>query len=75
MDSAPTIYLCGLYRLVDGTPHFVILTRAANDSMRPIHDRMPVIAGEEQVRPYLTDREAAMEIIATACPVLTRAAV
>ena len=26
VDSAPTIYLCGLYRLVDGTPHFVILT-------------------------------------------------
>ena len=69
VDEAPTIYLCGLYKLVDGVPHFVILTRAANESMAEIHDRMPVIAGEEQVRPYLT------EIIATACPMLTREAV
>ena len=72
VESARTIYLCGLYRLVDGAPHFVILTRAANDSMRSTHDRMPVIAGEDQVRPYLTDRDAAMEIIATANPELSR---
>ena len=71
-ENARTIYLCGLYRLVDGAPHFVILTRAANDSMRSTHDRMPVIAGEDQVRPYLTDRDAAMEIIATASPELSR---
>ena len=57
---------------MDGAPHFVILTRAANDSMRSTHDRMPVIAGEDQVRPYLTDRDAAMEIIATASPELSR---
>lgn len=75
VDDAPTIYLCGLYKLVDGVPHFVILTRAANESMAEIHDRMPVIAGEEQVRPYLTDTDAALEIIATACPMLTREAV
>lgn len=72
VENARTIYLCGLYRLVDGAPHFVILTRAANDSMRSTHDRMPVIAGEDQVRPYLTDRDAAMEIIATASPELSR---
>ena len=72
VENARTIYLCGLYRLVDGAPHFVILTRAANDSMRSTHDRMPVIAGEDQVRPYLTDRDAAMEIIVTASPELSR---
>ena len=72
VESARTIYLCGLYRLGDGAPPFLILTRAANDSMRSTHDRMPVIAGEDQVRPYLTDRDAAMEIIATASPELSR---
>ena len=75
VDNAPTIYLCGLYRLVDGVPHFVILTRAANASMAEIHDRMPVIAGEDQVRPYLTDTDAALAIIAAAGPLLTREAV
>lgn len=72
IDSLQTIYLCGIYKLVDGKPRFVILTRAANKSMIETHDRMPVIVGEESVRPYLTDRDAAMEIIATAAPMLSR---
>ena len=72
VDSMQAIYLCGIYKIVDGKPRFVILTRAANESMIETHDRMPVILGEESVRPYLTDRDAAMEIIATAAPMLSR---
>ena len=72
VDSMQAIYLCGIYKIVDGKPRFVILTRAANESMIETHDRMPVIVGENSVRPYLTDRDAAMEIIATAAPMLSR---
>ena len=72
VDSMQAIYLCGIYKIVDGKPRFVILTRAANESMIETHDRMPVIVDENSVRPYLTDRNAAMEIIATAAPMLSR---
>ena len=72
VDAMQTIYLCGIYKLVDGAYRFVILTRPANESMIEIHDRMPVIVGEKEVRPYLTDRDAAAEIIATASPMLAR---
>ena len=72
VDAMRTIYLCGIYKLVDGAYRFVILTRPANESMIEIHDRMPVIVGEKEVRPYLTDRDAAAEIIATAAPMLSR---
>ena len=72
VDSMQAIYLCGIYKIMDGKPYFVILTRAANESMIDTHDRMPVIVGENSVRPYLTDRDAAMEIIATAAPMLSR---
>ena len=72
VDSMQTIYLCGIYKLIDGAYRFVILTRPANESMIEIHDRMLVIVGEKEVRPYLTDRDAAAEIIATASPMLTR---
>ena len=71
-DASSVFYLCGLYRIVDGNCRFVILTRAANESMIEIHDRMPVIIEEDQVRPYLTDPDAAAEIIATAAPKLNR---
>ena len=72
VDSMQTIYLCGIYKLVDGKPRFVILTRATNESMIETHNRMPVIVDENSVRPYLTDRDAAMEIIATVAPMLSR---
>ncbi len=68
----PVMYLCGLYTVEDGRYRFVILTRAANDSMIETHERMPVIAGENEVRAYLTDSGAAVEIIAGASPVLNR---
>ena len=65
-------YLCGLYRIVDGQYRFVILTRAANDTMIETHDRMPVIVGQNEVRPYLTDLAAAKEILSSASPELVR---
>lgn len=71
-DGQTVLYLCGLYKIIDGCYRFVILTRAANGSMIATHDRMPVIAGENEVRPYLTDLAAATEIIAAAAPQLAR---
>ena len=72
VDERSTLYLCGIYRIVDGRYHFVILTREANASMIETHNRMPIIAAEQEVRPYLTDFTAAKEIIINASPALTR---
>ena len=72
VSDLPVLYLCGLFRIIDGQCCFVILTRQANESMAETHDRMPVIVGADGVRPYLTDLSAAKEIIATAAPMLNR---
>ena len=72
VDLLPVMYLCGLYQIIDGRFRFVILTRAANASMEDIHDRMPVIVRENEVRPYLTDRNAAEAILESAAPALSR---
>ena len=71
-NDRSVIYLCGIYKVVDGLPRFVIITRPANESMIEVHDRMPVIISDREVRSYLTDYSAAEEIIATAAPMLTR---
>lgn len=68
--SNHVMYLCGIYRVINGQIRFVILTREANSSMADIHNRMPVIATEREVRPYLTDHESAMRIIAADAPEL-----
>ena len=75
VEPQPVIYLGGLYRITEGVCRFVILTRAANESMAQTHDRMPVILGAEDVRPYLTEERAARALIASASPPLQRKAV
>ena len=42
-------WLGGIYRMEDGYPHFVILTREPSESVAAIHDRMPFLLPEEAV--------------------------
>ena len=39
----PLLFMAGLGRRYEDGEHFVILTTAANASMKPVHDRMPLI--------------------------------
>ncbi|MBR0372948.1 MAG: SOS response-associated peptidase [Mogibacterium sp.] len=53
-DQAMT-WLCGLYRIENGLPVFVVLTREPSDDVRFLHDRMPLILPgqlvDEWIRP------------------------
>ena len=51
-DSSAT-WLCGLYRIEDGMPVFVILTREPGREIRFIHDRMPLIMPEKLVNEWI----------------------
>ena len=42
-------WLCGLYRLEDGYPHFVLLTREPGESVAFLHDRMPFMLPEPEI--------------------------
>ena len=46
-------WLCGLYRIENGLPVFVVLTRAPGDGIRFIHDRMPLILPEAHVGEWI----------------------
>lgn len=47
------IYMAGFCRGTGEEERFAILTTAANESMAPIHDRMPLILEESEVEPWL----------------------
>ena len=51
-DSAMT-WLCGLYRIEEGLPVFVILTREPGERIRFLHDRMPLILPEEYIDDWI----------------------
>lgn len=46
-------WLCGLYRIEDGYPVFVVLTREPSDKLRKIHNRMPLILPENRIEDWI----------------------
>ena len=64
------MFLAGIYDVVNGINCFVILTTAPNASVENIHDRMPLILTRDQVRPWLIDAAAALELLAGRSPLL-----
>lgn len=51
--EADMTWLCGIYRMENDYPHFVILTREPGESISFIHDRMPFILPEEAVDKWI----------------------
>lgn len=50
----PVLYMAGLYNKYQDEDRFVILTTEANASVRPVHDRMPLILERDEVCKWLS---------------------
>ena len=59
-------WLCGLYRMEEGLPSFVILTREPSEAIRFIHDRMPLMLPENRVNDWINPAANPAEIIRAA---------
>ena len=55
MPDSPLLYMAGIYDVRGGVPCYCILTTTANESMRDVHDRMPLVLEKEQLEPWLYD--------------------
>lgn len=68
--DAPVIYLAGIWSLYGGEMRFVVLTTAANASMAPVHDRMPLMVNSGDIRPWLSDTAFARAYLIAEMPFL-----
>lgn len=59
-------WLCGLYRIEDGLPVFVILTREPGEEIRFIHDRMPLIMPGDYVDEWIRPDAKPEELVQAA---------
>ena len=59
-------WLCGLYRIEDGLPVFVILTREPGEEIRFIHDRMPLIMPGDYVDEWIRPDAKPEELVEAA---------
>ena len=66
------LYMAGIYSIRDGKRYYCILTTAANESMKEVHYRMPLVLQKEQLIPWLDDPGVAIEILNMTPPLLTR---
>ena len=64
------LYLAGIYRPYGEEKRFVVLTREANASMAPVHDRMPLILSRAEVWPWVNGGSEADDILAKVLPLL-----
>ena len=67
-ENATLTWLCGLYRIQNGLPRFVVLTREPGDNIRFIHNRMPLILPKEQTDEWIrpdTDPERLLSLAET----------
>lgn len=67
--DAPALFMAGFSRRCEDGDHFVVLTTKANDSMRPVHDRMPLILEREEITEWMLD-DARTESILQKIPCL-----
>lgn len=67
------IYLAGVWKLIEDRLRFVVLTTAANASMAPVHDRMPLMMDAKDVEPWLFSRKDAERLLRREMPLLRAA--
>lgn len=53
--KARILYLVGFYGSFEGEDRFIILTTGANESMKDVHHRMPLILTQDEVKAWLCD--------------------
>ncbi len=56
-------WLCGLYRIENEFPVFVILTREPSRDLAEIHDRMPVIISDDKISDWISPDKNPAEIM------------
>ena len=73
LPGEDVLYMAGLYERREGEDRYCILTTAANRSMAPIHDRMPLVLRREQLEPWLWMPEEAFALLDQVPPELAAA--
>lgn len=68
----PVLYMAGLYNRYQDEDRFVILTTEANDSMRPVHDRMPLVLEREEIQRWLNEDQLVESFLKKTPPLLER---
>jgi len=72
LEGTNTLYMAGLYSYYQDEMRFVILTTQANESMKDVHNRMPVVILREEIDTWILDDKVTGDILHRTPPMLVR---
>lgn len=70
VNDSDIIFLAGIYNITDNKMSFAILTTAANSSMSPVHDRMPLMISDSDISDWIFDFGKANALLHKGMPAL-----
>ena len=70
LPNSPTLYMAGIYNEFADENCFIILTTRANQSMKNIHDRMPVILEKNMIHDWINADDTAIHMLHQEPPIL-----
>lgn len=62
-EDQSILFMAGIYSRFKDEDRFVILTTQANASMKPVHDRMPLILEENEIEPWIFSGQKSKDIL------------
>lgn len=71
-NDSNALYMAGLYRFYKDEMRFVILTTDANDSLKEVHHRMPLIIPKEEIVTWLLNDSMTNDILHQTPPQLRK---
>jgi putative SOS response-associated peptidase YedK len=75
LEGTNALYMAGLYSYYRDEMRYVILTTQANESMKEIHTRMPLVIPKEEIGTWITDHRATNDLLMRIPPQLMKEAV
>ena len=70
MPQSKILYMAGIWQPTAKEKQFTILTTSPNDSVSPVHDRMPLVLTSGELRPWIQSFDAAEKLLTKTPPFL-----
>ena len=68
MPQSKILYMAGIWQPTAKEKQFTILTTSPNDSVSPVHDRMPLVLTSEEIIPWIQSFDAAEKLLTKTPP-------
>jgi len=75
LEGTKTLYMAGLYTHYKDEMRYVILTTEANESIKEVHTRMPLVIPKREIDTWIMDNMATNDLLKRVPPQLIKEAV